>query len=598
MKYFKKVQVLLVFLFLSKTLQIFSQTDPADPIFEIKNDLNQTVFAVYPGGVKIFIDDQLKAAGGGFTVGRLNTGKATAGDIFSVAPNNVNVFIDDGLKAAGGGFTVGRLNTGKADGVQENFLSVTPDSTRVYINETSSAGFAVGKLGTAETGLQNFMYLKKDNYFIGHNSGRLTTGLYNLFLGYESGFSNTTGNNNTFLGYQTGYSNISGYNNVFLGSSTCKSTIGSSQNVAIGNSCASDVSSTITSSVIMGDNALTGMFKSIPVTSSMFIGKNAGINIGEEGSSLVSNCIFLGTNAGDGIKNTDYSSISSIVAVGNNSGQNSDGYRNVFIGNSAGSQFKGHQNTMIGYSVGTQGGSGTYNVYIGDQVALQSNGSSNTYIGRTAGCWVNGDYNVFLGYNAGRASNISPREESSRLRIGANNLIYGEFDNRRVVINGTTTNGYNFYVNGTAGGSSAWENLSDKRLKKDISTISNPLEKVMALRGVNFYWKDNEKGNKLQMGFIAQETDLVIPEVVNKKSEHYSMQYAPITAVLVEAVKEQQEIINKLESRINELEKKNESLTSEVSGFMSLKVELDELKTLVKEVVKTQNANNTAEADK
>ncbi|RLD82365.1 MAG: hypothetical protein DRJ10_05135 [Bacteroidetes bacterium] len=598
MKYFKKVQVLLVFLFLSNTLQIFSQTDPADPIFEIKNDLNQTVFAVYPGGVKIFIDDQLKAAGGGFTVGRLNTGKATAGDIFSVAPNNVNVFIDDGLKAAGGGFTVGRLNTGKADGVQENFLSVTPDSTRVYINETSSAGFAVGKLGTAETGLQNFMYLKKDNYFIGHNSGRLTTGLYNLFLGYESGFSNTTGNNNTFLGYQTGYSNISGYNNVFLGSSTCKSTIGSSQNVAIGNSCASDVSSTITSSVIMGDNALTGMFKSIPVTSSMFIGKNAGINIGEEGSSLVSNCIFLGTNAGDGIKNTDYSSISSIVAVGNNSGQNSDGYRNVFIGNSAGSQFKGHQNTMIGYSVGTQGGSGTYNVYIGDQVALQSNGSSNTYIGRTAGCWVNGDYNVFLGYNAGRASNISPREESSRLRIGANNLIYGEFDNRRVVINGTTTNGYNFYVNGTAGGSSAWENLSDKRLKKDISTISNPLEKVMALRGVNFYWKDNEKGNKLQMGFIAQETDLVIPEVVNKKSEHYSMQYAPITAVLVEAVKEQQEIINKLESRINELEKKNESLTSEVSGFKSLKAELDELKTLVKEVVKTQNANNTAEADK
>ena len=598
MEHFKKAQVLLVFLFLSNTLQIFSQTDPADPIFEIKNDLNQTVFAVYPGGVKIFIDDQLKAAGGGFTVGRLNTGKATAGDIFSVAPNNVNVFIDDGLKAAGGGFTVGRLNTGKADGVQENFLSVTPDSTRVYINETSSAGFAVGKLGTAETGLQNFMYLKKDNYFIGHNSGRLTTGLYNLFLGYESGFSNTTGNNNTFLGYQTGYSNISGYNNVFLGSSTCKSTIGSSQNVAIGNSCASDVSSTITSSVIMGDNALTGMFKSIPVTSSMFIGKNAGINIGEEGSSLVSNCIFLGTNAGDGIKNTDYSSISSIVAVGNNSGQNSDGYRNVFIGNSAGSQFKGHQNTMIGYSVGTQGGSGTYNVYIGDQVALQSNGSSNTYIGRTAGCWVNGDYNVFLGYNAGRASNISPREESSRLRIGANNLIYGEFDNRRVVINGTTTNGYNFYVNGTAGGSSAWENLSDKRLKKDISTISNPLEKVMALRGVNFYWKDNEKGNKLQMGFIAQETDLVIPEVVNKKSEHYSMQYAPITAVLVEAVKEQQEIINKLESRINELEKKNESLTSEVSGFKSLKAELDELKTLVKEVVKTQNANNTAEADK
>ena len=70
------------------------KSDPNVPIFEIKNDAGQTVFAVYPGGVKIFVDDQYKAAGGGFTVGRLSTGKATGGEILSVSPGNVSIYLD------------------------------------------------------------------------------------------------------------------------------------------------------------------------------------------------------------------------------------------------------------------------------------------------------------------------------------------------------------------------------------------------------------------------------------------------------------------------------------------------------------------------
>ena len=62
------------------------KSDPNIPIFEIKNDLGHTVFAVYPGGVHIFINDQLKATGGGFKVGRIGTEKATVGDIFTVDP--------------------------------------------------------------------------------------------------------------------------------------------------------------------------------------------------------------------------------------------------------------------------------------------------------------------------------------------------------------------------------------------------------------------------------------------------------------------------------------------------------------------------------
>ena len=73
--------------------------------------------------------------------------------------------------------------------------------------------------------------------------------------------------------------------------------------------------------------------------------------------------------------------------------------------------------------------------------------------------------------------------------------------------------------------------------------------------------------------------------MVDNTNDHYSMQYAPITAVLVEAVKEQQKIIEKLENRINKLEEENKTLTSEVSEINDMKAEIDELKTLVKGLV-------------
>jgi hypothetical protein len=76
----------------------------------------------------------------------------------------------------------------------------------------------------------------------------------------------------------------------------------------------------------------------------------------------------------------------------------------------------------------------------------------------------------------------------------------------------------------------------------------------MQLRGVNFLWNDPSPGMEgLQMGFIGQEAEKVVPEVVMVTNDHYSMQYAPITALLVEAVKEQQKQIDSQKQEINDL---------------------------------------------
>ena len=95
---------------------------------------------------------------------------------------------------------------------------------------------------------------------------------------------------------------------------------------------------------------------------------------------------------------------------------------------------------------------------------------------------------------------------------------------------------------------------SDKTLKKDIKLIENPIEKIKELNGVEFTWKENDKED---IGLIAQEVEEVLPVLVSTNEEGLkSVKYGNIVSVLIEAVKEQQNQIEELESRIDELESK------------------------------------------
>ncbi|MDM8559105.1 tail fiber domain-containing protein [Candidatus Parabeggiatoa sp. HSG14] len=86
--------------------------------------------------------------------------------------------------------------------------------------------------------------------------------------------------------------------------------------------------------------------------------------------------------------------------------------------------------------------------------------------------------------------------------------------------------------------------VSDERWKKAITPLENSLEKVSKLRGVTYKWNtedypDMNFDDKTHLGFIAQEVEPVIPELVSTDDEGYkSVSYENVTAVLVEAVKE------------------------------------------------------------
>tara|TARA_R110000850_G_scaffold261362_1_gene389414 strand:+ start:261 stop:1493 length:1233 start_codon:yes stop_codon:yes gene_type:complete len=85
--------------------------------------------------------------------------------------------------------------------------------------------------------------------------------------------------------------------------------------------------------------------------------------------------------------------------------------------------------------------------------------------------------------------------------------------------------------------------FSDERLKSEIKTIDSALDKVTNMRGVTFD-RDGRRGT----GVIAQEMQKVMPEVVHDEGEYMSVAYGNLVGVLIEAIKELEAKVEKLEN--------------------------------------------------
>ncbi|MCS7000680.1 MAG: tail fiber domain-containing protein [Candidatus Kapabacteria bacterium] len=121
----------------------------------------------------------------------------------------------------------------------------------------------------------------------------------------------------------------------------------------------------------------------------------------------------------------------------------------------------------------------------------------------------------------------------------------------------------------------AWVAYSSVRWKEDIRPLGNALEKVLAMRGVQYRWKPEYGGNE-DIGFIAEEVGEVLPWVVQRdsKGEYIGMDYMRVVPVLVEALKEEHRRNEELRQKVAQLEK-------ERSDYATLQAELSELRRLV-----------------
>ena len=102
---------------------------------------------------------------------------------------------------------------------------------------------------------------------------------------------------------------------------------------------------------------------------------------------------------------------------------------------------------------------------------------------------------------------------------------------------------------------------SDRRFKKNITSIDGSLSKLMQVEGYSYDWKkeefkDKHFNDKKQYGVIAQEIEVLYPELIHEDKEGYkSVNYIGLIPIMIEGMKEQQKLIEELQKEIIKLKK-------------------------------------------
>ncbi len=104
---------------------------------------------------------------------------------------------------------------------------------------------------------------------------------------------------------------------------------------------------------------------------------------------------------------------------------------------------------------------------------------------------------------------------------------------------GTTSPAQKLDVNGNIAVGGTTVHTSDLRLKREIAYLENPLEKLLELEGVTYFWKDHNKDQHRQIGVIAQDVQKQFPEAIyeNQETGFLSVNYSGLIAPIIESIK-------------------------------------------------------------
>ena len=249
----------------------------------------------------------------------------------------------------------------------------------------------------------------------------------------------------------------------------------------------------------------------------------------------------------------------------------------------------GGNNTAYGFESLPYNTTGTANTACGyNALYLNTTGSNNTASGLYALEYnTTGDNNTALGYLAGPDSTHPTSPMPLRLvhlppSVRATPLVLGGTGTNAVRVGiGTATPSNVFTIAQGAGQaiSDGWSVYSSRRWKTNIDTLHGALEKVGQLRGVSYDLKTN---GRHEMGVIAEEVGAVIPEVVTwdkNGKDAQGVDYSRLTALLIEATKEQQALIQKQQEQLRaqqlQINEQQARVTRMISEMRTIKVLLN-----------------------
>jgi hypothetical protein len=452
-----------------------------------------------------------------------------------LADQHKTLDVDGGTIKLDGNYPVGTGNVALGDaalddGSLSGNYNTAIGNVAMTANTTGGGNVAVG--GNA----LDANTTASSNTAVGYDSLTLnTTGAENTAIGRAALASNTTANNNTGVGYGALQANTTGSNNAAVGYNALVANTTGTQNVALGFALATNTTGSENSAVGWG---------------SLYYNTTGSYNTAMGRSALL------------------FNTASNNTAVGYQAGySNTTGEGNTFIGLQTGYYTTGDYNTFIG-PAGPNGASGAnittgskntiVGAYNGNQGGLDIRTASNNIV------LSDGDGNPRIFVDNG--GNIYHSPSNTQYGIWAGNfnaasggytLGYGtstgQFRNIYASNNGGVQLNFHSGANvATLSPAGVWTNASDARLKTNIRDIEYGLSTVVATQPRHFERVDV---NGTYIGFVAQELQNVIPEVVSGDPDtQLCVDYGSLIAVAFKAIQEQQETITALTARIEALE--------------------------------------------
>lgn len=437
------------------------------------------------------------------------------------------------------GYQTGLNNT---TGDRNTFLGITAGKNNVIGHTNAFVGFQAGYNNNSNS-----------NAFFGSYTGYANTdGYFNSFLGSTAGYSNTTGGNNSFVGTNAGRNNTTGYGNLFLGSHAAYASTTGYNNSFVGTN-AGQTNTTGIANTLLGANANVGSDNLYYATA-----------IGSDAIVSTSNTIVLGRSAGQ-----DTVQIPGAVGIGTSS---PNALLHVVTPSTTGDALRLQRSVSNnGWGVAqyfvlknSSGAAVDYAAFAG-AIGNNTAGAENGYLG-------------FFTRNQGTLTEQARLDSSGNLGIGTSS------PTAKLHVAGTLTVDGIAKLNqlGTAGGSSLCRNASNQiaacssslRYKTKVAPFSFGLSLVRRLHPIRFEWKD---GGMKDLGFGAEDVAAVEPLLVTYDANGTveGVKYDRISAVLVNAVKEQQAQIETQQVLIKqqqvEIEKQQQQLRQQGSLILGLK---------------------------
>jgi hypothetical protein len=303
-----------------------------------------------------------------------------------------------------------------------------------------------------------------------------------------------------------------------------------------------------------------------------FLGLNAGNSrlVGTQDTAV-------GVNALASLTNGDQD-----TAVGANAlSAGAYGGSNTAVGYFALSPNSGSSNTAVGRGALGSNTTASNNTAVGDSALLSNTtGNGNTATGTTAlQSNTTGNDNTALGYFAdvtsgnltnatviGAFANVS---SSNALVLGSTAAQNGSANTNVGIDVGSPSNIFTVLQGGGHAISDGWDTYSSRRWKSNIHTIHGALGKVQQLRGVEYTQVAN---GQRDIGMVAEEVGKVVPEVVSYEAngkDARGIDYSRLTALLVEATKEQQDLIRKQQAQIKALQARLDALQAQIARLAS-----------------------------